>query len=57
MFRMKIKEMLSDKDRQILVYCRSERRSKIAAEALANLDYTNVKEFGDIIDWTYEVEK
>lgn len=50
-------EMLPDKDKQILVYCRSGRRSKIAAETLANLGYTNVKEFGGIIDWQYDVVK
>ena len=50
-------EMLPDKDKLILVYCRSGRRSKIAAEALSKLGYTNVKEFGGIIDWPYEVEK
>ena len=49
-------EMLPNKDKQILVYCRSGRRSKIAAEALSKLGYTKVKEFGGIIDWPYEVE-
>ena len=53
----KAEEMLPDKDQQILVYCRSGRRSKIAAEALVELGYTNIKEFGGIIDWPYEVEK
>ena len=53
----KAEEMLPDKDKQILVYCRSGRRSKIAAEALARLSYTNIKEFGGIIDWPYEVVK
>ena len=53
----KAEEILPDKDKQILVYCRSGRRSKIAAENLAALGYTNVKEFGGIIDWPYEVEK
>ena len=52
----KASEMLPDKDQLILVYCRSGRRSKIAAEALAELGYTNIKEFGGIIDWPYEVE-
>ena len=52
----KAAEMLPDKDQLILVYCRSGRRSKIAAEALAELGYTNIKEFGGIIDWPYEVE-
>ena len=53
----KAEEMMPDKDKLILVYCRSGRRSKIAAESLAKLGYTNVKEFGGIIDWPYEVEK
>ena len=52
----KANEMLPDKDQLILVYCRSGRRSKIAAEALVELGYTNIKEFGGIIDWPYEVE-
>ena len=46
---------LPDKDQLILVYCRSGRRSKIAAEELVKLGYTNVKEFGGIIDWEYEI--
>ena len=50
-------EKMPDKNAQILVYCRSGRRSKIAAEALSKLGYTNIKEFGGMIDWPYEVEK
>ena len=46
---------LPDKDALILVYCRSGRRSKIASEELVKLGYTNVKEFGGIIDWPYEI--
>ncbi len=53
----KAEEMLPDKDMLILVYCRSGRRSKIASESLVNLGYTNIKEFGGIIDWPYDVEK
>ena len=48
---------LPDKDALILVYCRSGRRSKIASQELVNLGYTNVKEFGGIIDWPYEIVK
>ena len=48
---------LPDKEQLILVYCRSGRRSKIASEQLVNLGYTNVKEFGGIIDWPYETVK
>lgn len=53
----KAEEMLPDKEQLILVYCRSGRRSKIAAQSLANMGYTNVKEFGGIIDWQYGIEK
>ena len=52
----KAEEILTEKDQQILVYCRSGRRSKIAAEELLKLGYTDIKEFGGIIDWPYEVE-
>ncbi len=48
---------LPDKNALILVYCRSGRRSKIASEELVKLGYTNVKEFGGIIDWPYEIVK
>lgn len=48
---------LPDKEQLILVYCRSGRRSKIASEELVKLGYTNIKEFGGIIDWPYEVVK
>ena len=48
---------LPDKEQLILVYCRSGRRSKIAAEELVKLGYTNVKEFGGINDWKYETVK
>ena len=49
-------QVLMDKNQLILVYCRSGRRSKLAAEELVKLGYTNIKEFGGIIDWPYEVE-
>lgn len=54
--KARAEEMLTDKDQLILVYCRSGRRSKLAAEILAELGYTNIKEFGGITDWPYEVE-
>lgn len=47
---------LPDKAQLILVYCRSGRRSKLAAQALVELGYTNIMEFGGIIDWPYGVE-
>ena len=48
---------LPDKEQKVLVYCRSGRRSKIASEELVKLGYTNVKEFGGIIDWPYKTVK
>ncbi len=53
----KAESKIPDKDALILVYCRSGRRSKIAAEELIKLGYTNVKEFGGIIDWPYDTVK
>ena len=48
---------LPDQDQLILVYCRSGNRSKQAAEKLVKLGYTNIVEFGGIIDWTGETVK
>ena len=48
---------LPNKSQLILVYCRSGRRSKEAAEKLVKLGYTNVVEFGGINDWTGEIVK
>jgi len=45
---------LQDKNQLILVYCRSGNRSKQASEKLAALGYTNIVEFGGIIDWPGE---
>ena len=45
---------LPDKDQLIMVYCRSGRRSKKAAEKLVKLGYTNIVEFGGILDWKGE---
>lgn len=47
---------LPDKDQLILVYCRSGRRSKEASEKLVKLGYTNIVEFGGILDWKGEIE-
>ena len=48
---------LPRKDQLILVYCRSGRRSKEAAEKLCKLGYTNIVEFGGILDWNGETVK
>jgi len=47
-------EQLPDKSAEILVYCRSGRRSKEAAEKLVAMGYYNVYDFGGIIDWPYD---
>ena len=52
--REEAESSLPDKDALILVYCRSGRRSKNAAQILAELGYTNIREFGGILDWPYE---
>ena len=46
---------LPDKNQLIMVYCRSGRRSKEAAEKLIKLGYTNIVEFGGILDWKGEI--
>ena len=48
---------LPDFDQVIFVYCRSGRRSKEASSKLAALGYTNIYEFGGILDWDGEIEK
>ena len=45
---------LPDKDQLIMLYCRSGRRSKEASEKLVKLGYTNIVEFGGILDWKGE---
>ena len=49
--------VIDDLDTVVLVYCRSGNRSKTASQALADLGYTNVYEFGGINDWPYEIEE
>ena len=52
--REEAESSLPDKDALILVYCRSGRRSKNAAQILAELGYSNIREFGGIMSWPYE---
>lgn len=52
-----INDELPNKQQEILVYCRSGNRSQQAANKLIDLGYTNVKDFGGIIDWSYEIIK
>ena len=48
---------IPEKDAVVLVYCRSGNRSKTASQALVDLGYTQIYEFGGIKDWPYEVER
>lgn len=50
-------DLLPDKDAALLVYCRSGRRSKDAADKLVAMGYKQVYDFGGIIDWTYDTVK
>lgn len=49
--------VLEDKDKTILVYCRSGIRSKQAVSRLSNMGYSNVYDFGGILDWEYEITR
>ena len=49
-------DVITSKDSVVLVYCRSGNRSKIASQALADLGYSNVYEFGGISTWQYDIE-
>ena len=51
----KARSLLPDKDKTLLVYCRSGKRSKDAAEILDNLGYKNVYDFGGILDWPFDL--
>ena len=48
---------LPNKEQLILIYCRSGNRSKQAVKKLNQLGYTNLIEFGGIIDWKGEIIK
>lgn len=50
-------EQLPDLDAEILVYCRSGKRSKQASDKLVAMGYTKIYDFGGIIDWPYETVK
>ena len=51
---VRVESELPEKDAVILIYCRSGRRSALAANEMVDRDYTNVYDFGGIIDWPYE---
>ena len=50
-------QKLPDLNQKILLYCRSGNRSAVAARMLIKMGYTDVSDFGGIIDWPYDVVK
>jgi len=55
--RFRAQDVLPNKNALILVYCRSGARSQDAAENLIYMGYTNVFDFGGILDWPYAVQR
>lgn len=53
----KAAQLLPEKEKEIIIYCRSGRRSAIAKDSLEALEYTNVKDFGGMNRWQGQVEK
>ena len=49
--------VIPELDSVVLLYCRSGNRSKKASQALVDLGYTGIYEFGGINTWPYEVEQ
>ncbi|MGN1319139.1 MAG: rhodanese-like domain-containing protein [Lachnospirales bacterium] len=47
-------KIIPDKNKPVLIYCRSGRRSAIAGEILEKLGYKNILDFGGIMDWPFE---
>ena len=54
---LKAATVLPDKEKEIVLYCRSGRRSAIAKKALVELGYKDVKDFGGISRWQGELVK
>ena len=48
--------LLPDKNRPIILYCRSGRRSAEASEKLSKLGYTKLYDVGSLIGWPYGME-
>ena len=47
---------LQDKSQNIIVYCKSGRRSKIACDILIQAGYSNIFDLGGVVDWPYGLE-
>jgi len=49
------RDALPDPEGDVLVYCRSGRRSAIAARKLVSLGYASVYDLGGLAGWPYEL--
>ena len=47
--------LLPDKEQLIMIYCRSGNRSKQASQKLVDMGYSNIVEFGGIMDWPGDI--
>lgn len=52
-----ILEVTDDKNKIIILYCKSGSRAITGAETLIGLGFKNVYTFGGIDDWNYEIVK
>lgn len=50
-------QAIPSKKTPVIVYCRTGRRSAIAAQSLRALGYESVRDLGGIVDWPYAIEK
>lgn len=50
----KISDIELEKNKKIIVYCQSGKRSKLAANVLIELGFSKVYDFGSINNWTGE---
>ena len=48
-------EQFPDKSATLIVYCRSGRRSALAAEALERFGYTDIRDMGGLSGWPYGI--
>ncbi|MCD8361191.1 MAG: rhodanese-like domain-containing protein [Acidaminococcaceae bacterium] len=55
--KAKAGQLPQDKNTEIVVYCRSGRRSAIAADTLIALGYNRIYDMGAVSSWTYGLEK
>jgi rhodanese-related sulfurtransferase len=46
-------ERIPDRDTLLFLYCRSGRRSRMAAEELLDLGYRRVYDMGSLVGWPY----